>query len=136
MTSNNRYSDNGFAEWLADELQKRRWLPQTLAEEAGVSPTSISNVLNRKRSAGPELLRAIAKALDVSQVEIFIKAGLLDEDIKPDNKAAMQYIFLIRQIKDDDERESVIELVETILKQTTKRTKASKAERSRHAGID
>ncbi len=66
-----------FAAWLAEEMETRDLGVRALARRAGTSPSSISNVLNRKRSAGTELCQALATGLGLPEEVVFQRAGLL-----------------------------------------------------------
>lgn len=69
-----------FSDWLYRELDLRNWSQRKLAQEAKISAGSISHVLNGNREPGPDLCRAIAKALDFPPDQVFRMAGLLPEE--------------------------------------------------------
>ncbi len=77
MIKYNQMETQDFAEWLETELKNRDWRPADLARESGLYAATINRILNRERHAGPETCRAIAHALDIDEVIIFRKAGLL-----------------------------------------------------------
>jgi len=122
--------ENGFVQWLQEQLDARGWTAQEMAQRAGLAQATVSNVLNRKRSAGVEFVRAIADVLDVSQIDVFRIAGLIDEELLDDAKAAQEYLRLLAAIKDDDERQAAIDTVETVLRRVAERRKAAEAKPS------
>src|SRR4030042_5134136 len=66
-----------FAEWLQEELTKRRMSKRDLAIKAGLDPGIITRVINMQRMPGAGSLNAIAKALDYPPEFVFRQAGLL-----------------------------------------------------------
>jgi len=66
-----------FVEWLESQLTSRGWKRSELARRANVTPTAISDVLNGRRSPGPELCNAIASGLKLPPEFVFRRAGLL-----------------------------------------------------------
>jgi len=66
------HEEVSFAEWLANQLERKGWSAARLAKEAGVSKTVISRILQRKvQHPKPETCRAIAEALDVPVETVF-----------------------------------------------------------------
>lgn len=70
---------NSFPGWLQTKMAENDMSQADLAKKAKVSRAAISNVLNGYRRPGPELCRAIAKALDLPAESVFREAGLLDD---------------------------------------------------------
>lgn len=66
-----------FADWLRQELRKRKWSYGELARRSGVQTTQISRVVNRVQGAGPDLCIAIAKGLNLPREEVFRARGWL-----------------------------------------------------------
>jgi len=64
-------------QWIENQLQDRNWRPADLARIAGIKDATLSRILNQTRQAGPEVCRAIAKALDADEEDVFRRAGLL-----------------------------------------------------------
>jgi transcriptional regulator with XRE-family HTH domain len=128
-----RDPDNTFVKWLQDQLNEHDWTPQVLAAKAGVAQATLSNVINRKRAAGPELLRAIAKALDKSQVEVFKIAGLIDEELLDDEEALQETRRLLAKIDDDDELERTLDVIEVIAREAANRQKRIQKTQPKHA---
>lgn len=72
---------NDFSEWLEKEMNRRGIGVRELARMADISPAGISKVINQYRDPGPDLCRAIARALKLPEEEIFIRAGLLESPL-------------------------------------------------------
>lgn len=71
-----------FAQWLQNELNKRGWSQSDLvrcSETVGykISHTQLSNILQRKRQAGPDTCIALAYVLELSRSEVFRARGWL-----------------------------------------------------------
>lgn len=91
--------------------------------------------MNRKRAVGPEVLRALAKVLGISQVEIFAKAGMIDEDLLQDGDIVMAQIRLgLSRIEDDDDREQAIRLMGAIVNEVASRRKTPKPSKAKSPG--
>jgi transcriptional regulator with XRE-family HTH domain len=66
-----------FGEWLADELKTRAWSSSELARRAGISQSSVSNVLTGKQIPGLEFCKGVARALNVPADQLLRLAGHL-----------------------------------------------------------
>ena len=77
-----------FADWLQNELHKRKWNHTELARRSGVAQAQISRVVTGKQGAGPDLCIAIAKGLELPRSEVFLARGWLvsypDDPYGPD----------------------------------------------------
>lgn len=72
------YQMETFSQWLEDQLRIRGLKPADLSRASGVSNATISRILNSTRQAGPDACKAIARALNISQEEVFRQRGFLD----------------------------------------------------------
>lgn len=72
------YQMETFFQWLEDQLRIRGWKPADLSRASGISNATISRILNSTRQAGPDACRKIARALNISQEEVFRQRGFLD----------------------------------------------------------
>ena len=95
-----------FISWLESELNKRDWTPSDLARKAGLRAASVTRVLDGTRNAGPDVSLAIARALNLPDVMVFRRAGLLSSksEIEPEVEEAMH---LFQQLE-EDQREFVL----------------------------
>jgi transcriptional regulator with XRE-family HTH domain len=71
--------NNLFVKWLLQELESRGWSREELARRAGVQSSSLTHIVNGDRNVGADVARGIAKGLGVPQVEVFTRAGLIDD---------------------------------------------------------
>ena len=72
------YQMETFSAWLEWQIKQRGWKPADLARAADLPNATISRILNDQRQAGVDACRAIAKALRISQEEVFRQRGFLD----------------------------------------------------------
>lgn len=63
--------------WLSDELNSRGWSIRELARRAGISHTTVADVLSEQRKPTAEFCIAIAKALNVPEESTLRRAGIL-----------------------------------------------------------
>jgi transcriptional regulator with XRE-family HTH domain len=79
------------ADWLKDELAKRKWKQADLVRESNLDSAVISNIINQKRNAGETTARAIAKALNLPVDFVFEKLGILPPkaDLSPARRALL-----------------------------------------------
>jgi len=64
-------------EWLDQQIKERGWSSSELARRAGISQSSVSNVLTGKQIPGLEFCKGVARALDVRTEELLQRAGHL-----------------------------------------------------------
>jgi transcriptional regulator with XRE-family HTH domain len=72
------YQMETFPDWLEWQIKQRGWKPADLARAADLPNATISRILNETRQAGPDACKKIARALNVSQEEVFRRRGFLD----------------------------------------------------------
>lgn len=120
---------SNFADWLLSELQKRGWSQNQLAIRAGLSRTAINDVINRKAHPGPELCRAIARALGYPQEYVFRKAGLIDDTPGPDYDPEAELLLHWFRSLPPEERKEILEYVQ--FKLSRHQTQTAQKRRSR-----
>jgi transcriptional regulator with XRE-family HTH domain len=64
-------------EWLGRQLERRAWSSSELARRAGISQSSVSNVLTGKQIPGLEFCKGVARALGGRAEELLRLAGHL-----------------------------------------------------------
>lgn len=67
-----------FGEWIDQEINKRGWSRREASRRADVSQSMLNKVITGEAQAGLTVFRGLAKAFDVSLVEILIQAGEVD----------------------------------------------------------
>jgi transcriptional regulator with XRE-family HTH domain len=90
-----------FAEWLQEELSKRDWSQADLARRSGTTSGQISRVLTTARGAGSEFCLGVARAFNMSPVDVFRKAGILPPAPK-DDPHLLNLLHLARRLRDGD----------------------------------
>jgi transcriptional regulator with XRE-family HTH domain len=66
-----------FPSWLQDRLDEKGWRSTELAKRAELSDAAISRILRGERKADPDTLKALSRALKISEEDVFRAAGLL-----------------------------------------------------------
>jgi transcriptional regulator with XRE-family HTH domain len=75
-----------FSEWLVDELKQRGWTNADLANTAGISRGSVTNIISGMRSPGTDICERIARAFKIPPEVVYRRAGLLPPEPEPDEK--------------------------------------------------
>jgi transcriptional regulator with XRE-family HTH domain len=70
-------SMNDFAAWLQNELDIRGWRQADLLHKSEMNGGLLSQILNGHRRPGVSTCRAIARALDMREVDVLYQAGLI-----------------------------------------------------------
>lgn len=96
-----------FGDWLQGQLDAKGWSQADLERASGVSSAQISRIISGTRGVEAESLRAFAKALGMSQAELFYAAGLQTE--KPGAPVLADPILadiwnLLETMSEDDKR--------------------------------
>lgn len=90
-------------DWLAKELKDRGWTHNELARRAGVSQSSISNVLAGKKKAGAELCIKVAQALEEPPEKVLRLAGVLPQVLE--DKELAELLDMLRNMTPDQRNE-------------------------------
>ena len=69
--------NDNFSDWLNLEIDRREMSQAKLAKSAGISRTSISDILSGKQRAGFDVCVAISRALHIAPENVLRAAGLL-----------------------------------------------------------
>lgn len=106
-----------FSTWLQDQLNERGWDQADLVRRSGVSQSQVSRIMTGMRKPGPEVSRAIARALHITSDEVFRVAGILppkNVNLTTDDQRALdELIDKIIMLSPENQR-LVIQLVEKI----------------------
>lgn len=95
--------DDNFSNWLILELDKKKWSQADLARSAGVTRTTISDVISGKANAGFDACVGIAKALKLPPEYVLRVAGLLPK-VPEKGLEEEQLLFMFRQMGDDQKK--------------------------------
>lgn len=109
MTTNDQ-----FAIWLLEEMEKRGWSQSELARRAKVSHGRISQILSGEQ-AGSRVLTKIANALHLPPETVLRRAGILPPlPTNGEKREAIEMMELFDRLA-PAERERVLEYVEFLL---------------------
>jgi len=85
----NRWRDLG--EFIREQRKLGELSLRKLSEQAGVSNPYLSQIERGLRKPSAEVLRRVARALEISSEELYVRAGILDErDDHPDLGAVIR----------------------------------------------
>jgi DNA-binding Xre family transcriptional regulator len=101
-----------FISWLDAILSEKNLNCQKLTQKAGISHTVISKARNGKLPKW-EACNALATALNVSPVEVFIAAGLLPD--QPEFDADFERVAIIYRTLSLEKRRLFIELLQVLI---------------------
>lgn len=110
------------SDFINEELTQRGWSQRELARKAGISHTSISEVIAGNRNPGWDFCAAIAAPLDKTPLEVFQLAGLLPAGGNIDQARAEYYansltqdeaqlVEMYRKVKTQKERQIVLSIL-------------------------
>ncbi len=120
-----------FNEWLMQELESRGWSIRELARRAGITPATISNVLNEMRHPGPDFCRAVARAFGYPQTYVFRLAGLIDDPTPPEYDPDVELLVAWFRSLPPEERKEVLEYIQFKVARADKANKSASKRRSR-----
>lgn len=90
-----------FAEWLRSEIDQRGMSQADLARESGLTPASISRLLNRTRGPGSDTCISLAGVFGYPVDVIYRIAGLLPFDTDKDTRGDL-IASLAKQLPDKE----------------------------------
>lgn len=105
-------SQNEFSQWLVAQLEHRGWSRIDLSRQCGVSHVAITHVINGERNPGPDLCRAIARAFEMPEEEVFRLAGLLPNLPAIGDDFSFHDVYEMMKTLTPEERLQVMEYVE------------------------
>jgi transcriptional regulator with XRE-family HTH domain len=68
---------NIFVNWLGQQLERRGWSYQDLADRAGFSRSGVSLVMTQRQGPGLDFCKGVARAFHLPPEYVLRKAGLL-----------------------------------------------------------
>ena len=98
-----------FAAWLALQLEDRGWSNRELARRAGVSHTSMNDVVSGQGAITAKFCRKISRALKVPLEETMRRAGLLPGFFVDDEALTFRELLAIINELPDDARKELLE---------------------------
>ena len=82
--ANGRMKLSELGSFIRDQRRSARLSLRKLSDLAGISNPYLSQIERGLRKPSAEILQAIAKALRISAETLYVRAGILDEDRRPD----------------------------------------------------
>jgi transcriptional regulator with XRE-family HTH domain len=75
-----------FSEWITQELDKKGWSRREAARRGDISASILDKVIAHESQPGITFYKGIAKAFEMSLVDVLIKAGEVDpRDLSDEN---------------------------------------------------
>jgi transcriptional regulator with XRE-family HTH domain len=103
-----RWRDLG--EFIREQRRVGQLSLRKLSEQAGVSNPYLSQIERGLRHPSAEILRQIARALEISSEELYVRAGILDErDTRPDVLAEIRRDPVLTE----DQKKTLIHIYES-----------------------
>jgi len=96
-------STREFSDWLNLKLEEKGWLQAELARRSGLSPATISRVINENRGVSIETCKAIANAFKIPPEIVLRVAGIMTDKPKDDPKLE-EAMHLFQQIPEEDQQ--------------------------------
>jgi transcriptional regulator with XRE-family HTH domain len=112
---------DAFIDWLVGELRARGWSHNRLAQEAGIAQSTISMIVSGRNRPGLDFCVGVARALDVTEVEVLRRAGLItafEPDVDP---LSMRRITELLKETTAAERKELLEIMYFHFKQLRRR---------------
>ena len=108
-----RWRDLG--EFIREQRKVGQLSLRKLSEMAGVSNPYLSQIERGMRKPSADILRQIARALEISSEELYIRAGILDEpDGDPDRVAEIRRDPYITE----DQKKTLVHIYESFRQKT------------------
>jgi transcriptional regulator with XRE-family HTH domain len=79
----------GLGQFLREQRRQAQLSLRQLAEAAGVSNPYLSQIERGLRKPSAEILQQIAKGLQISAETLYVRAGILDEEVREGQGAAL-----------------------------------------------
>ena len=90
-----------FAEWLIEQTESRGWSYRELGRRAGLSSGAVSKVVTGAALPGSDFCLGVARAFNMSPVDVFRRAGILPPAPK-DDPHLLNLLHLAARLPDDD----------------------------------
>lgn len=118
-----------FAIWLSEEIQKRGLTQKELAEKSNVHPSVINSIIMGTRNPSIGSCTAIAKGLNLPIETVLRYAGILP--VKSDDDPLLDHLKTLAQLLDDDEKQILIDLAESLYERQVEKEKENEPSRYR-----
>lgn len=100
-----------FVNWLLSSIDKKGWSQSELARQAGLSPSSVSDVISGRRNPGVGFCDSIAIAFKLPPEEVYRAAGLLPEEpVKDDRLYKIDTLY--HTLREDSNKDRALQFLE------------------------
>lgn len=93
--------------WIVQQIEMNGWSMSELARRAGLSTTTISDVLAEKANPGTSFCNGVARALGVPPERVFRIAGLLPPVVIGQNEEKRQELDSYWVYLSEEERDTI-----------------------------
>ncbi len=93
---------NDLVNFISQELEERGWSMRELARRAGLSPTTISDVINGSARPGLEFYRGVSRAFQVPLDDVLRIAKVLPS-LPPETARTVEANRLFAQLTDEEQ---------------------------------
>lgn len=97
-----------FKNWLTKTANDRGLTLADVSRKANLGPSTLRNIFEGLRKAGPDVCNSLAEVLDIDPVIVYRRAGILP--LTPDDESATgedELIFIYRQLDEAGQREAL-----------------------------
>jgi transcriptional regulator with XRE-family HTH domain len=88
--------DDKLTLWLSNEINERGWSIREVSRRAGISHTTVAQILSGHRAASAAACIALARALRVPSEDVLRRAGLLPDTPVDDFQVSRLYDYYKR----------------------------------------
>jgi len=103
-----------FGEWLEGELKRRGMTQSELARRAGLSHSTITNIIANRRGVSSETIISIAKALEITPEDLLRDTGVLPESREARRNARIERILTHAEKLDPESQELLEEFAKML----------------------
>jgi len=104
--------------WIEQEIQDRGWTIRELARRSDLSPSTVSEILNRNTQPGLKFYLGMSKAFKVPRQWVFRLAGVLEPSIiGEDNAEHKEKLLDYFDVLDSQGRRTILSLAQTLYEQ-------------------
>lgn len=104
---------HGLGEFLREQRRQARLSLRQLADAAGVSNPYLSQIERGLRKPSAEILQQIAKGLQISAESLYVRAGILDEEVRESQGAprpGVREAVLADPVLTEEQKQALIQI--------------------------
>lgn len=100
-----------FVNWLLNNIEIKGWSQSELARQAGLSASSVSDVISGRRNPGVGFCDSVAVAFKLPPEEVYRVAGLLPEE-KEGDQTLYRIQNLYHTLREDSNKERALQFLQ------------------------